>query len=274
MTAVNEYFAGKAEKYDDVDLQPYWVFSDELLWELLKAKALPNEQKGEFELLDAGAGTARWSAKTLLHFPNATASLVDISAEMLSEAQQKLDHLKLSHRAHIRVDDVRKMDHIENGSIDVIYCLHNVIGFFENTVDAIFTFFKKLKKGGKCAVMFPSFYHAIYFSNSTGRVGQLEKITKNRRVQYNDLMPPLKVFEVEEINFFAQIAGFEKVECYGFPLTIYPGMDETFLHGSTAQLVKMFEEPHRSNLMEIEKRLCLKSDLCSRGNNILAVFEK
>lgn len=31
MTTVQEYFSKKASHYDDVDLQPYWVFSDELL---------------------------------------------------------------------------------------------------------------------------------------------------------------------------------------------------------------------------------------------------
>ena len=271
---VIDYFSGKADCYDDVDFQPYWKFSDELLWHLLKSFVLPKKENAAFTLLDAGAGTARWTTKTLESYPRATARLVDISLEMLTQAKKKLEERQFLARAEIQLGDVRDMSHVEKETVNVVFCLHNVVGFFDNSLAAIANFYQKLKKGGKCAVMFPSFYHALYFSNATGRIGQTEKIAKEKRVQYNDAMPPLKVFELHEIEQFQKEAGFKRVQCYGFPVTVYPGMEETFLHGSSATLVKLFNEPYRSQLMEVEKQLCMQRELSPRGNNILAVFEK
>ena len=56
------YFAGKAEQYDDVDQQLYWVFSDRLYREILKRELGHSlAEKSQVRLLDAGAGTGRWS---------------------------------------------------------------------------------------------------------------------------------------------------------------------------------------------------------------------
>lgn len=271
---VNQYFADKAQFYDDVDFQPYWSFSDEILWFILSSVVLPKSKTEHFTLLDAGAGTARWSAKTLENYPKSEAHLVDISPDMLNVARKKMEEKEFGSRVKIEVGDVRQMNHVGNDSIEVLFCLHNVIGFFDDTLSAIKNFYKKLKPGGKCAVMFPSYYHAVYFSNANGRAEQLDQISKNRKVQYNEKMPPLKIFELFEIKYAQKSAGFKKVECYGFPLTVYPGMEETYLHGSSKHLNNLFAEPYRTKLMELEKNLCLQTELCARGNNILAVFEK
>jgi len=274
-TTVGKYFAEKAEKYDDVDSQPYWVFSDELLWHLLQETLLPGKFSEKFRLLDAGAGTGRWSSKILENFSNASAQLVDISEEMLAVAKDKLVFKGLSDRSRVNIHNVLELDQFDADGFDFVISLHNVIGFFDDTARAIANFNQKLNDGGKCAVMFPSFYHAIYFSNATGRTEQFSNIVSNRKVQYNDLMPPLKVFEIKDIKNLCKTAGFRDVKCYGFPLTIYPGMEETFVHGSTDKLVSLFSnESYRKELLELEKSLCLDPALSSRGNNILAVFEK
>jgi len=274
MTSVQQYFSKKAAYYDDVDLQPYWVFSDELLWHLLTRLALPTDIQIPFRLLDAGAGTARWSSKVLAHYENATADLIDLSADMLGVAKSKLISMGYMHRVSIQQGDVRKIGQISPGSMDIVFCLHNVIGFFEDTLVALQEFYTLLKPGGICAVMFPSFYHAVYFSNATGRSAELLRIQNDRHVRYNDDMPPLKIFEISEIHSLQGNANFSSVQCYGFPITIYPGMAETFLHGSTERLTSLFEEPHRSRLREIEKALCVQTSLAARGNNILAIFTK
>ena len=274
MTTVQQYFASKASHYDDVDLQPYWVFSDELLWYLLTKNVLPKDQQQPFRFLDAGAGTARWSSRILREYEHAEAHLVDLSSEMLAVAREKFSSQKDVDRVDIQVGDVRQITHIKEQSIDFVICLHNVIGFFEDTHNALRQFYALLKKGGKCAVMFPSFYHALYFSNATGRSEEIERIRNERHVRYNDVMPSLKVFEIGEIEKLQSDAGFHSVTCYGFPVTVYPGMAETFLHGSTEKLASLFSEPYRSQLGFLERQLCLQPVLAPRGNNLLAIFEK
>ena len=193
---------------------------------------------------------------------------------MIDIARLKLEKKIFTNRFNIEIDDARQLNHIKDKEFDIIFCLHNVIGFFDETIIAISNFYKKLKENGKCAVMFPSYYHSIYFSNTTNRIEQLDEIEKNHKVQYNDTMPPLKVFEISDIEYLQKESGFKNVSCYGFPITLYPGMEETFVHGSTANIVNLLESNHQSKLLEIEKKLCLQSKLSSRGNNIIAIFEK
>src|ERR1700730_14319097 len=82
---VQKYFAQKSGFYDAVDQQPYWAFSDFLLWELLRRFVLDKLMTvDQIKLLDAGCGTARWSIKILQYLPSCIASLLDISPEMLA----------------------------------------------------------------------------------------------------------------------------------------------------------------------------------------------
>ena len=84
--STKDYFGPKAEVYDLTDTQSYWVFSDQLLWKLLDKyclKPLADSNKN-FHFLDAGCGTARWSSKILQNYSNCTATLLDITPEMLS----------------------------------------------------------------------------------------------------------------------------------------------------------------------------------------------
>lgn len=272
MTLVTEYFKNKADRYDDVDMQPYWVFSDEILWHLLCEKALPKDKESSFTLFDAGAGTARWSEKVLKTFPNAEATLVDLSDDMLSVAKEKMATRGFSDRAKIFQGDITNDSSLPNDKFDFIFCFHNVIGFCGDTKTAMKNLFSKLKTGGTLAVMFPSYYHALYFSNVNGRAGQYTAIMKDKEIQYNDQMPPLEIFEKEDIEKFA-LDNESKEITYGFPLTLYPGMEETFIEGTTKKLDTLLGNAStRQRLLEEEKRLCLNENLFARGNNLLTLF--
>ena len=94
---VIDYFKNKAAKYDLVDNQIYWVFSDALLWHLLKKNFLDNLPES-FHFLDAGGGTGRWTIKILESFPKATGVILDLSKDMTNEALKKAKLLKLADR--------------------------------------------------------------------------------------------------------------------------------------------------------------------------------
>lgn len=272
---VTEYFAGKATQYDDVDQQVYWKLSDDLLWFLLQERFLPASSSAQFHLVDAGAGTARWSSRILEAYPNSTADLLDLSPDMLSVARQKLDDKGQADRVRILQGDVRQLDGIQDASADLLICFHNVLGFFNDTESALASFYKKLKPGGRVALMFPSFYHALYFSNSVGRVGELQRIVEESHVKYNDLMPALKVFKLPDIFAMLATCGFENGVPFGFPITLYPGMEETMIHGSTESLTNIISDAnYRARLMSIEEEMCIEPALAARGNNLLILAEK
>lgn len=275
MKNCQDYFSSKAAYYDDVDNQPYWVFSDELLWNILKQTVLPQDRETNFSLLDAGAGTGRWSLRLLEAYPYAKASLVDLCPDMLEVAKNKIVSKKLDERAFFSVGDLTHSKEMPSGPFDLIFCFHNVIGFCSDPYLAIKNIYHSLAPGGTLCVMFPSYYHAIYFCNANGRYTQYNQILLEKKVQYNDLMPPLQLFTFQDIHSFSQLLGCHSHINYGFPTTVYPGMEETFIHGSTKQLSLLFEDSSlRQQLLEEEKELCLQPELSARGNNLLTLFKK
>jgi ubiquinone/menaquinone biosynthesis C-methylase UbiE len=68
------YFARMASTYDRVGDEPFWRFSDALLWRHITI--WPAERP--IQVLDAGGGTARWSARVLSHFTAAVGKVVDL----------------------------------------------------------------------------------------------------------------------------------------------------------------------------------------------------
>jgi hypothetical protein len=73
---VIEYFAQKADAYDAVIHQPYWVLSDKLLWHFFKDLVL-DTLPSDFRFLDAGGGTGRWTDKILASYPRARGLIYD-----------------------------------------------------------------------------------------------------------------------------------------------------------------------------------------------------
>ena len=273
MTSVVEYFAEKADRYDDTDKQAYWVFSDQLLWTILKERFFLVSRDTPFTFLDAGGGTGRWALRILKEYPYSRCLIVDISRDMLAVAKEKFAHHGCLDRVEIIHDDLCTMDCRREERFDFAICFHNVIGFVSSPEKALVGIQSLLRQGGKCALMAPSYYHALYFSNANNRPKELARIARERSVCYNDKMPPLRVFEIDEMKQLFNGIGLRSLECYGFPVTLYPGMDETFIEGQTKALSHLLSNAQES-LFDIERRLCLDPKMAPRGNNILFLSEK
>ncbi len=273
MTSVVEYFSGKADRYDDTDKQAYWVFSDQLLWALLQEQFFLIPKNSSFTFLDAGGGTGRWALRILKEYPSSRCVIVDISKDMLAVAKEKFSQYGYLDRVEIIQNDLCVMNLEREELFDFAICFHNVIGFVPNPKQALLQICSLLKNKGRFALMAPSYYHALYFSNANNRPKELSRILSQRSVCYNDSMPPLKVFEIDEIKQLFIATGLHPLKCYGFPVTLYPGMDETFIEGQTKQLSHLLNNVQQS-LFDIEKRLCSDPKMASRGNNILFFSEK
>ena len=69
---------------------------------------LPADRLGSISLLDAGAGTARWTIRVLEKYLSASASLVDLSPMMLAVAREKLQRLGMLRRADLIEADISR----------------------------------------------------------------------------------------------------------------------------------------------------------------------
>lgn len=262
-----EYFEKKAEGYDLVENQPYWRLSDALLWSLLASKVF-NRLPANFSFLDAGGGTGRWTKKVLENYPESTGHLKDISGPMLAVARRKFERMSPS-RITISRGDIQRMSDLEDESFDLVFSFHNVIGFVENAVIALKEQLRVLKKGGILVTVAPSRLHMVFFNIFTGNLGFAEQSLESNRGRFVSGMPEIDNFTPEQLTDIYAGMGVTDVHVHGFPVLIYPGYQETQLHGSTHSIENLLSESENfDKIFRMESRVIKNESVASRGNNL------
>ncbi len=276
---VKKYFDKKASAYDDVDTQLYWVLSDCFFKEILK-REIPKyfKNKKRIKILDAGAGTGRWTLffyELFRHKYHISGHLIDLSEKMLAVAKEKIIKRNLRDRFSLEVGNVEEMNRINDNEFDLSLSFYNVISFVENPPKALKEIYKKLKKRGLHISIVANKYHAYYFAILTNRLKEIKMIKKHSKVRFNDNMPYIHCFTPCKLKKLYQQAGFRKVDIIGGPNFIYPGMEETFIHGNTKNIQnKLKDKDNFNKILEIEINAYRNNDIVGRGNVIMALAQK
>jgi ubiquinone/menaquinone biosynthesis C-methylase UbiE len=275
---VIDYFNGKAENYDDVDNQLYWVLSDQY-FKLILEREIPKFFSGKsLRVLDAGAGTGRWTIflhELFSHKFDISGDLIDISDKMLAVARKKFYAKKIESKFSFVLGNIENMDNFEDGVYDLALSFYNVISFVENPARALSEIYKKLKKGGVHISIVANKYHAYYFSILTNRVSELKSIQQQSKIRFNESMPSIHCFTPQEAeNIYVQ-AGFSKIQVIGGPNFIYPGMEETKVHGSTEVLQnKLSVGSVFNDILQLEIDNYQNSDIVGRSNSLMIIAQK
>jgi len=275
---VIKYFNQKAASYDDVDQQLYWVLSDRFFKKML-SNELSNDlaQKEQVRLLDAGAGTGRWTLVLEELFGNkiTDGQLIDLSPNMLAEAEKKIAKRGLDKKYTCMVGNIENLSIINDEQFDWSISFYNVISFVENPDKALREISKKLKTDGLHISVIANKYHAYYFSILTNRLNELESVRQNSKIKFNDTMPAIHCFTPEEARQLYLNNGFSTVRVLGGPNFIYPGMEETNVHGSTKQITnKLIDENNFNKILDLELTHYGDSDVVGRSNVLLIIAKK
>jgi len=266
--ATNDYFKRKAKKYDLVEEQAYWQLSDKILW--TNFKRVLDKLPKNFEFIDAGGGTGRWSLKVLQEYPNAKGITYDLSHEMLTEAEEKRDKHELFDRWEIIQGDIHNVQDVQENRLDIAFNFHNVLGFVEYPIRVIKQLYKLLKPGGHLVSFVPNQYHSIYFNLANNRVNEARTATSGKG-RFTQDMPYINVFTPQSIKEIYSVVGLEDMELLGFPAFIYPGYQETQLEGNTFELVDLLKDPSAfEEVFNIEMEF-MDEQLAARGNNLYIV---
>ncbi|UFX83124.1 class I SAM-dependent methyltransferase [Candidatus Absconditicoccus praedator] len=273
---VTSYFSKKASEYDLVDEQLYWVLSDELAKKFL-IDILKENQKNELKLLDAGAGTGRWALnfyEILKNKVELKADLIDITKEMLDEADNKIKKLRIQNNFKSSVGNIENLDDYINNYYDFAISFYNVLSFVNDYNTAIGEVYKKLNDGGKYIGIVGNKHHSYYFSLLTNRINELDSINNNK-IRFNDLMPYMHCFTPDELRNLFKNNGFKEVKVYGLLNYIYPGMEETFLKGQNEQKYNILKDKNTFNkILDLEYSNLYDENLASRGNTLLFIATK
>ncbi len=275
---VKEYFNEKAREYDDVDKQLYWVLSDQYFKKILRNEL--DDFFSNFEnarILDAGAGTGRWTLilDELFGAKIGSGVLVDISSKMLDEAKKKIEKSNLSSKYSCQEGNIESLDFIENGSIDLAISFYNVISFVEHPEKALREISEKLRTGGIHISIVANKYHAYYFSILTNRLNELDNIFHKSLIRFNDAMPAIHCYTPEEIRQLYAQNGFADIRVFGGPNFIYPGMEETKVLGNTEQIAnKLSDRSIFDKILSIEMENYSNPNIVGRGNVLLVIAKK
>ncbi|MEV6999285.1 class I SAM-dependent methyltransferase [Streptomyces sp. NPDC093982] len=270
---VRGYFAEKAEAYDDVDLQPYWMLSDRLLATALREDVLAGLPE-DFTFLDAGGGTGRWTSFIAQEAPKSTGVLFDLTHEMIQVAEAKAERLGFADRVEFVQGDLAEVGQVLQGrAFDLAFNFHNVLGFVADPEQTVKDAAGLLKPGGLLVSFLPSVWHAAYFNIGIGRLDEAGKALA-RRGRFTDTMPDMHLYDVERVEAMHAAAGLELQLLTGFPNLIYPGYQETQLHGSTEQLVDILAGENFERIFAMENQVRSAPGIAGRGNNLFAVARR
>ncbi|WP_069815470.1 class I SAM-dependent methyltransferase [Streptomyces sp. TP-A0874] len=270
---VRGYFTDKADAYDDVDLQPYWMLSDRLLATALREEVLAKLPE-DFAFLDAGGGTGRWTTFFAEEAPKSNGVLFDLTRAMIKVAEAKAEQRGFADRVEFVEGDLTEVGKILKGrGFDLAFNFHNVLGFVADPEQTIKDVAGLLKPGGLLVSFLPSVWHAAFFNIGIGRLDEAEKALA-RRGRFTDTMPDMHLYDVQRIEEMHAAAGLEVELLTGFPNLIYPGYQETQLHGSTEQLVDILAGENFDRVFEMENRLRNAPGIAGRGNNLFSIARR
>ena len=275
---VKNYFNSKADNYDDVDDQLYWSFSDDFFKGVLKRESNRFLLDKKIKILDAGAGTGRWTLFVNEIFKDKfeiSGTLIDISSKMLNVAKGKFEKLNLETNFKFVLGNIENMPNIRNNYYNLSISFYNVINFVKNPKKALLEINKKLEKGGFHISILASKYHSYYFSILTNRLEQIKEIKTRSKIKFNDDMPAIHCFTPEEAKNLYFSAGFREVKIFGGPNFIYPGMEETKIHGNTEEIQnKLINKDFYKELLDLELNNYDKNDIVGRANALIVVAQK
>ena len=280
MHEIKKYFRNKAAQYDEVDRQLYWRLSDELLKLIIKRKIA-----GEFRLkrhvriLDAGAGTGRWSLILfdLLNRKNVKLDfdLLDITKEMLNQAEIKIKKRNLQDTFRVREKNIEDLSDCPDEIYDIALSYYNVLSFTTNPKRAIKEVFKKLKKRGIYTVTVANKYHSYFFNALTDRASEFETIFDKSKIRFNKKMPYIHCFTPNGLKKIFQDVGFKEVIIIGFPNFIYPNIEDTYILGQSQKNRNILQDKAIfDKILNVEYSECFNSDLAARGNSLLVIARK
>ena len=193
---------------------------------------------------------------------------------MLEQAGKKRQN-DLESRLELRQGNIEIMSDLDDGTFDLTFSFHNVLGFVNSPQEALKEMARVTKDRGYVVSVVPSQYHCIFFNLMLGRVEEAAYATEECKGRFTLDMPYMHLFTPSNLRELYQKAGLDDVSVFGFPVTIYPGMQETQITGSTGKIANLLENSDNyKNIYKLEQLLSSKGEVAARGNNLFVIGMK
>jgi len=271
---VYAFFQEASKDYDSDLVNPYWAFTHDILKFILTKFITEHFQDARtIRVFDAGAGTGNWSRFVLSLGVGMRGIMFDMNANMLKLAKPKL--AQVDNSVYIIEGDLEVPSDFPSQRSNLVLCTHNVIGFARNTEVILRNLCDYLEDDGLAFIMAMNKYHAFNFTRQFRDEAEVLRVVQDGTVKFKDDMPEMFCYTPEEFEKILHDAGFNEVTVLGFPVTVYPSMQDTKLLRKDASILQLKNPKARADLLALEKRLCLCPELAHRGgSSLIAVCKK
>ena len=174
-------------------------------------------------------------------------------------------------------DDIERLE-MKDNAFDLSFNFQNVLGFVDSPAKALKELTRVTKPGGQVVSVAPNKFHCIFFNLNANRIDEAESALRRDVGTFTDDMPGMHLFTVESLRALYDQSGLEIKKIMGFPVTLYPGIQETKPLDSAGNLQNteriqslLSEEEDYARILEMEKRMSRQPGIASRGNQLLIV---
>lgn len=229
-----------AHRYDDHYRGPFWE-----LWEHLTLAHVEPFLSPGARILDAGAGTGRFSTKFLERGHAVT--LLDPSEAMLRVARRKIEGTPWASRAEFAVGSIERMD-FPDGRFDLVFCEGDPLSYcLASFPQAARELVRVVKPGGGLYVSCKSRWFDALAMLTAGEVDR--GLTCMERGDATDAYgAPVRAFYPEELRRVFEEAGASDVRVAGKVVLAHVLGRATF-----EKLVK--DDAHRRRWLAVEEEL-------------------
>ena len=189
---------------------------------------------------------------------------------MIQQAKMKFSNRKFSDRMKLKQGDLHNID-LPDETFDLTFNFHNVLGFVEDPQKVMNELVRVTKKGGVLVTFAPNLYHNIFFNTFLGNLDEAKHAVNNHKGRFTKNMPYIHLFTPETLKTLYYSQGVTNAKVIGFPLTLYPGFQETQIEGDSEKNKNLLSDKENlKRVFEQEKKLLFKEEAAARGNNLFA----
>lgn len=275
---LTEFFENYSKNVDNADSLWFRRLSDLIIEKIIQNHIDKLYDGKEMIILDAGCWTWRWIEKIINKNRDKKLKFIayDLFDSMLNKARENLqwyDNVKFIKW------DLQEIHDIERASVDFCISIYSPISFVDNSWLVIREIGKVLRKDGEALIMWHSFHNAIdsKINNYLAEESELEELYSQRIVRWNDMLPPLNVYSIED---FITLGKENNLQCiWWYWVTIYTkpqaeDRDPQNIQKSRISLKLENDKSFFDRVFWLEMSNNNKRELINRGLNILAYFRK
>lgn len=272
----DSFFKVHAVNVDNANSLGFWELTDRILKTYLLEQM---QQRQNVTLVDFGGGTGRWLKMLDEYFVNSRFIIVDLSSDMLAQAQKKVETGVYTNSIELIQSNIAKVDALEENSADYIISTYNPLSFVDEPQAAINEAFRILKPGGIAMITVQGYHNALFskVNNFLADGPELEEIFSEKKIKWNPSVPKLWQLPKSDMQEMFTASGFVNIESRGIATITQPqGEDFDPENKQLGSLSKKLNEDQvfYNTLLKLELAIGRDQDAIDRAMNILTIGTK